>query len=142
MSEQVRVQPVQRSVEQRKFIAYNLVEQHKKMAQGFLRQLIENKKVPRNFSGIMTPKFGDFVMIWQFDKNKLIGASAVHANNIDNLIAKLKYSLSIDFLGGNIDTGGLPDTDNAIGLESREAVVRVSDAGQGTDLVSNVEDQP
>ena len=77
----------------------NLVNQHKKMAEDFLQQLIEADAVPKNFSGIITPKFGSMIFSWQFQKNKLIGSIAVHVNNVHNYRAKLSASASgADFL--------------------------------------------
>mgnify|MGYP000983764082 CR=1 FL=1 len=81
----------------------NLVNQHKKMAEGFLNNLIESDAIPSNFSGVITPKFGSFVFIWQFQKNKLVGSTAIHVNNIANFRAKLAASVAgVDYLAPNI----------------------------------------
>lgn len=80
----------------------NLVNQHKKMAEGFLNTLIESDAVPSNFSGVMTPKFGNFIFVWQFQKNKLVGSIAIHVNNVANFRAKLAASASgVDYLVPN-----------------------------------------
>lgn len=81
----------------------NLVNQHKKMAEGFLNNLIDLDAIPENFSGVITPKFGNFIFIWQFQKNKLVGSAAIHVNNIANFRAKLAASASgMDYLTPNI----------------------------------------
>jgi len=72
----------------------NLVNQHKKMAESFLKSMIAQKAAPRNFSGIMCPRFGGFVMVWQFDKSKLVGAAIINVNNIDNFADKMRASKS------------------------------------------------
>lgn len=84
----------------------NLVTQHKKMAEGFLKTLIESDTVPSNFSGVMTPKFGSFIFIWQFQKNKLVGSIAIHVNNVSNFRAKMAASAAgVDYLVPNITIG-------------------------------------
>lgn len=93
----------------------NLVNQHKKMAEGFLRQLIAEKQVPSKFSGVMTPKFGNYVFTWQFNNNKLVGAVLIHLNNVDNYCAKMKVSRdSIDWtsvkVGKDTNEPGESDT--------------------------------
>lgn len=81
----------------------NLVNQHKKMAEGFLNNLIDSDLIPANFSGVITPKFGNFVFIWQFQKNRLVGSTAIHVNNVANFRAKLAASVSgVDYLAPNI----------------------------------------
>lgn len=82
----------------------NLVNQHKKMAEGFLSQMQEAGSIPKMFSGVATPKFGNYVFVWQFNKNKLVGSNAIHVNNISNLRAKLAASASgMDFLAPKIE---------------------------------------
>jgi len=73
------------------------------MAEGFLNNLIDSNIIPANFSGVITPKFGNFVFVWQFQKNKLVGSTAIHVNNIANFRAKLAASASgVDYLAPNI----------------------------------------
>ena len=77
----------------------NLVNSHRTVAEQFLASLIKQKAVPKVFSGVMCPKFGSYIHVWQFDKNKLVGSTLIHINNIDNFTKKLKSSLtSVDWL--------------------------------------------
>ena len=80
----------------------NLVSQHKKMAEGFLQQLIDAEAIPKNFSGVITPKFGNMIFTWQFQKNKLVGSVVINVKNVNNYRAKLSASASgMDFLVPN-----------------------------------------
>lgn len=85
------------------------------MAEKFLKSMQASKVAPRNFSGVMTPKFGRLIMIWQFNRNRLIGAAVININNIDNCAEKLKAAKdSIDWFEvakENNDTGSV-STDN------------------------------
>lgn len=82
----------------------NLVNQHKRMAESFLEQLIESGAVPGNFSGVLTPKFGNMLFTWQFQKTKLVGSVAIHVNNIPNYRAKLAAGAAgMDFLAPKIE---------------------------------------
>lgn len=72
----------------------NLVNQHKKMAEQFLAQLRESRAVPNKFSGLMTPRFGQYLFIWQFNNNKLVGATAIHINNAENFTKKIENALT------------------------------------------------
>lgn len=96
----------------------NLVNQHKKMAEQFLRDLIDSGAVPKKFSGVITPKFGNMIFTWQFNNNRLVGSTCIHVNNIDNYCSKLKESVKkIDWLDvkfrkeQNDERSGEPVTD-------------------------------
>lgn len=101
----------------------NLVEHDRVYAEQFLTALIEAGGVPKNFSGFLTPKFGKYVHIWQFDKNKLIGSAAVHMNNAKEFTHKIVDSArSVDWNGINdvdeeeviADVSGEPDTSGTV----------------------------
>jgi hypothetical protein len=73
------------------------------MAEGFLSTLTEGGTLPKLFSGVMTPKFGNFIFVWQFQKNKLVGSVAIHVNNTNNFRAKLAASAAgMDYLSPKI----------------------------------------
>lgn len=77
----------------------DLVQHHKKMAETFLNELRMGGAIPRSFSGIMTPKFGGYIFLWQFNNNKLVGSIALRVENADNMCSKIKASkVSIDWL--------------------------------------------
>lgn len=71
----------------------NLVNHQKVMAEKFLSGLIAGGSFPAKFSGIMAPKFGNYIYVWQFNNNKLVGACIIHKNNIENLSSKLHMSV-------------------------------------------------
>lgn len=77
----------------------SMVDEARPVAENLLDTLIERKIIPRNFSGLLTPRFGKHIMIWQFGHNKLIGAVAVHINNIPQVTKKLTVApTSVDWM--------------------------------------------
>lgn len=94
----------------------NLVNQHRTMAQNLLEQLVKIGSIPKNFSGLMTPKFGNMIFIWQFVNMKLVGANVIHINNVDGIAKKLKEAK------GSLDWASLKG--------------EVEDVGNGTDGAS------
>lgn len=70
----------------------NLVNQHKKMAEEQIQQLIEAGVLPKRFSGVICPKYGNMIFIWQFNNNKLVGSNAIHINNVDVFCKKIVAS--------------------------------------------------
>lgn len=70
----------------------NLVNDSKEVAESFLNGLIYQRVIPKTFSGILTPKFGKYIMIWQFDRNKLIGAAMINSANIPIFTKKLSLA--------------------------------------------------
>lgn len=90
----------------------NMVVHHKKIAENFLQQHIENGGVPANFSGFMTPRFGKYIFIWQFEKNLLVGACVLNIANVQNFTKKVKDSeFSYDFFEGEQNASGQPPAD-------------------------------
>lgn len=119
----------------------NLPNQHRKKAEKFLTSLQERGAIPSEFSGVMCPKFGKYIMIWQFAQNKLVGSVVVHVNNIDNFKQKLTASkvsimdwLNSEFFGGSV---GQRDGYAADGSRSREETVRDSNSRSESDSGSN-----
>lgn len=71
----------------------NLVSQQKAEAEAWLKNFQDANLITKNFSGITTPKYGNYIFVWQFHKNKLVGATMIHVNNVGNFYQKLKNSL-------------------------------------------------
>lgn len=67
----------------------NLVDDSREVAESFLKSLIVQRIVPQNFSGLLTPRFGKHIMIWQFSKLRLVGAAMVNVANIPIFTKKL-----------------------------------------------------
>lgn len=59
----------------------SLVENDKTIAESFLLGLINKNAVPVNFSGLLTPRFGEYIRVWQYDKGKLVGSCIIHQKN-------------------------------------------------------------
>lgn len=77
----------------------NLVNFFKNVAEAFLAEHQRNEKLPKRLSGVLTPRFGEYTFIWQFENNRLVGAASINSNNIDNLAAKLHASkTSVDYM--------------------------------------------
>lgn len=68
----------------------------KPVAEKLLRDLQTQGVFPKNFSGFLFPKSGNYIHIWQFHQNKLIGTVAIHTNNLDNAVSKMKEPLDLD----------------------------------------------
>lgn len=77
----------------------NMVAAQKERAEQFIKDFQDTGNVPKVFSGVVPVKFGELILIWQFHRNKLVGALTVRESNIPMLIAKLDKSVdSWDFL--------------------------------------------
>ena len=59
----------------------SLVDQHQGFAQSILQAGQQSGTLPRNFSGMLSPRMGNFIMMLQYDKDYLVGCVAVHINN-------------------------------------------------------------
>jgi hypothetical protein len=69
------------------------------MAESFLSNQQSISGLPKRFSGFATPLFGDYIMVWQYNSNKLIGCTILHKNNAVNLAKKLLDAVtSYDYL--------------------------------------------
>ena len=81
-----------------------LVKNDKSVAESFLKGLIEQKVIPENFSGLLTPKFGKYIRIWQYDKGILVGSCLVHQNNCKHFARKvIEAELSFDWMDAIIN---------------------------------------
>ena len=68
----------------------DLVAFYRTLAESFLKRHQDTGKgPPGRFSGFLTPRFGEFVMVWQYRNNKLIGCTAVHLDSVNDMAKKL-----------------------------------------------------
>lgn len=77
----------------------NLTNYFKPLAEAFLAEHQALGKIPKKISGILTPRFGDYIMVWQYENNKLVGAVSINIKNVENAANKLKAAVdSIDYI--------------------------------------------
>lgn len=86
----------------------SLVENYRSLAAVFLSEHQKANKIPKNFSGIISPKFGEYILVMQYDKNQLVGAVVVKVENAKALSKRIEFSAtSHDYLNlqeeGNIE---------------------------------------
>lgn len=77
----------------------------KSISEKFLKDLQLQGVFPPNFSGFIFPRMGKYQHIWQFHRNKLVGAIAIHVNNVDNLVSKVQNPLDLGNLVSVEDNG-------------------------------------
>lgn len=58
-----------------------IIDETRSVGETFLHTLQMQRIVPKTFSGVLTPKFGNMIMVWQFDKNKMVGACIINIKN-------------------------------------------------------------
>ncbi len=77
----------------------NLTNYFKPLAEAFLAEHQALGKIPKKISGILTPRFGEYIMVWQYENNKLVGAVSINIKNADNAASKIKSAVeSIDYI--------------------------------------------
>ena len=80
----------------------NLVNYFKNIAEAFLAEHQRSGSLPKRLSGVLTPRFGEYTFVWQFENNRLVGAASINVNNVDNFAMKLQASkTSIDYMALN-----------------------------------------
>ena len=99
----------------------NLVNYFKNVAESFLAEHQQNGHLPKRLSGVLTPRFGDYTFVWQFENNRLVGAASINVNNVDNFAMKLHATkTSIDYMALNqanqwlSSIGAAPETEEEV----------------------------